>query len=139
MNRCTRVRLSRAASLAGLVCLCISSPALAQTDETPPNDDEDSSTDTMDEIVVTARKPGDRRRVEIPYEELMRERLLEEMELMQREQEEFDWRRGPRVEDPSRISFGYRPQDRYREGVDDSLTRLPMEKTRPATIFRFEF
>lgn len=139
MIRCTRVRRRREASLAGLVCLCLGSLALAQTDARSGSGDEDSSNDTMDEIVVTAQKPGDRRRVEIPYEDLVRERLLEEMEMMRREQEESDWRRRPRAEEPSRISFGYRPQDRYREGVDDSLTRLPIENTRPATIFRIEF
>lgn len=139
MSTCTRVHVLREANLAGLVCLCLSSLALAQTDGTPERDDEDSGSDTIDEIVVTAQKPGDRRQVEIPYEELVRERLLEELEIMRREQEESDWRSGPRVEDTSRMSFGYRPQDRYREGVDDSLTRLPVEYTRPATIFRFEF
>ncbi len=94
---------------------------------------------TLDEIVVTAQKPGDRRRVETPYEDLMRQRLIEEMDTMRREQEEIAWRRGPTVSQPSRINFGYRPQERSRDSRDTSLTDLPLENTKPATIFRFEF
>ncbi len=135
----TRVRLPHLASLAGLACLCLSSLALAQSDAQDESEEESGPPRAMDEIVVTAEKPGDRSTLETPYEEQLRQRLLKELEAMEREQEELDWRRGPRIDNPSRMSFGYRPQDRTRDNTDDSLTRLPMENTRPATIFRFEF
>ena len=48
-------------------------------------------------------------------------------------------RRGPRIENPSRISFGYRPQERGREAPETPMTDLPVEYNKPATIFRFEF
>ena len=128
------------AGLAGLVSLALfaSLAAWAQADDAEPASEEDDPR-PLDEIVVTAEKPGDRTDLETPYEELMRQRLLEEMDTMRREQDEFEWRRGPVVSQPSRISFGYRPQDRARDERDSSLTRLPMENTRPATVFRFEF
>ncbi len=130
----------RLAGLAGLVSIALmtSLVAWAQEDETEPATEEDAAR-PVDEIVVTAEKPGDRTDLETPYEELMRQRLLEEMDTMRREQDEFEWRRGPVVSQPSRISFGYRPQDRARDERDPSLTQLPMENTRPATVFRFEF
>ena len=93
----------------------------------------------MEEIVVIGEKPGDRRGLEVPYEDLMRERLLRELEAQRELEEEFEWRRGPRVEDPSRIRLGYRPQDADRDQRDTSLTDLPMENQKPATLFRFEF
>lgn len=103
------------------------------------DDASEDETDDIEEIVVIGSKPGDRDRLEVPYEELMRERLLRELEAQRELEEEFEWRRGPRVEDPSRIRFGYRPQDANRDGRDTSLTDLPMENQKPATLFRFEF
>lgn len=130
----------RQAGIAGLVGIAVlSSPvASAQESDTETGPDE-SDTRLVDEIVVTAAKPGDRKSVDTPYEELMRQRLLEEMDTMRREQEEIAWRRGPTVSNPSRLNFGYRPQDRARDNRDTSLTDLPIENTKPATIFRFEF
>jgi hypothetical protein len=37
------------------------------------------------------------------------------------------------------MSFGYRPQDSARDSRNTSLTDLPLENTKPATVFRFEF
>ena len=130
----------RLAGLAGLSAIAFfASPvALAQAND---SESEPSKADArpVDEIVVTAEKPGDRKSVETPYEELMRQRLLEEMETMRREQDEIAWRRGPVAAEPSRINFGYRPQDSARDSRDTRLTDLPIDKTKPATIFRFEF
>jgi hypothetical protein len=114
--------------------------AAAQTEDVD-DADESAGTEqqTVDEIVVTAEKPGDRKRVDTPYEELMREQVLEELDRMEREEEEIAWRREPTIDQPSRISFGYRPQDSARDGRNPSFTDLPLENTKPATIFRFEF
>lgn len=128
----------RFAGLAGLLAGAVTVPALAWAQASTAEPDEKDPR-TVDEIVVTAQKPGDRKAVDTPYEELMRQRLLEEMETMRREQDEIAWRRGPTVSQPSRINFGYRPQDRARDSRDTSLTDLPTEYTKPATIFRFEF
>ncbi len=138
-----RRRASFAVQLAGLagllsIALFAAAAARAQADDTEADPD-DGDPRPVDEIVVTAEKPGDKRDVETPYEELMRQRLLEEMDTMRQEQDEIAWRRGPVVSQPSRISFGYRPQDRARDERASSLTDLPMENTKPATIFRFEF
>jgi len=134
-------------------CLCLSALAVAQqsSDESSPDDPsssetstpeqgaDDRGTDEMDEIVVTAQKPGDRRRAEAPYEQLMRERLIREMDAMRERQEEFEWRQGDGPAEPSRIRLGYRAQDDSRDRRDTALTDLPIENTKPATLFRFEF
>jgi hypothetical protein len=127
---------------AALLCLGLVAPgvAVAQTedaDATPAESTEDER--PVDEIVVTAGKPGDRKAVDTPYEEQMREQLLEEMDRMSREEEEIAWRRSATVDESSRISFGYRPQDSARDRLDTRMTDLPLDKTKPATIFRFEF
>ena len=93
----------------------------------------------MDEIVVTAQKPGDRQGLDTPYGKLLRKRLLRQLEAQRELEEEFAWRRGTRVEEPSRIRLGYRPQDANRDRHDTALTDLPMENHKPATLFRFEF
>ena len=137
----TGSRAMSAIRLAGLAILLAGgavAPALAQAQASDAEPDKEDGR-TLEEIVVTAQKPGDRKAVDTPYEELMRQRLLEEMETMRREQDEIAWRRGPTVSEPSRIKFGYRPQDRTRDSRDTSLTDLPTEYTKPATIFRFEF
>ncbi len=134
MTLCRAVSAIRLAGLAGLLAAL---PALAWAQDSDAEAEEEDPR-PVDEIVVTA-KPGDPKKVETPYEELMRQRLLEEMDTMRREQEELAWRTGPTVSEPSRIRFGYRPQDRSRDERASSLTDLPMENTKPATIFRFEF
>lgn len=129
-----------ATTTATLVCTLWCAVAFGQAS----GDDEDASgaeetESEMEEIVVIGEKPGDRQRLEVPYEDLMRERLLRELEAQRELEEEFEWRRGPRVEEPSRIRLGYRPQDANRDQRDTSLTDLPMENQKPATLFRFEF
>ncbi|MEE4163883.1 MAG: hypothetical protein V2I25_15380 [Woeseiaceae bacterium] len=120
-----------------MLLLVAAGGATAQTTDTDAEPGEEAP--VIDEIVVTAQKPGDRRRLEMSYEDLMRQRLVEELDTMRREQEEIEWRRGPRIENPSRISFGYRPQERAREAPETPMTDLPVEYNKPATIFRFEF
>ena len=130
-----------ATATAMLVCSVWCAVALGQASGSD-DEDVDGADETeadMEEIVVIGEKPGDRQRLEVPYEDLMRERLLRELEAQRELEEEFEWRRGPRVEDPSRIRLGYRPQDANRDQRDTSLTDLPMENQKPATLFRFEF
>ena len=122
-----------AAATAMLVCgglWCTAGFAQTAGGETGPG---------MDEIVVTAQKPGDRQGIDIPHGKLLRERLLRQLEARRELEEEFAWRRGTRVEEPSRIRLGYRPQDANRDRHDTALTDLPMDNHKPATLFRFEF
>ncbi|MEM8814481.1 MAG: hypothetical protein AAGE85_01495 [Pseudomonadota bacterium] len=121
------------------VLLCAFVLATAQEREEEPNDAAESNGDSMDEIVVTVQKPGDRTRAETPYEELMRERLIKEMDAMRELEEEYAWRKSATPAEPSRIRLGYRAQDDNRDRRDTDLTDLPMENTKPATLFRFEF
>ena len=119
---------------------CTASVGQAVDEEGDGASESDTETASdMEEIVVIGAKPGDRERLETPYEDLMRERLLRELEAQRELEEEFEWRQGPRVEEPSRIRLGYRPQDANRDQRDTSLTDLPMENQKPATLFRFEF
>lgn len=127
---------------AAVVLVCLAGLAFAQSEEPPATSeaaDEEQKGPAMDEIVVVAEKPGDRRGVETPYEELMRQRILEEYDRAVREQEELAWRQQPSVSQPSRINFGYRPQDQQRDELGSSFNRLPMDRVKPATVFRFEF
>ena len=128
----------RLAGLAGLLAAAAFAPLFAWA-QASDAEQEQGEEQPLDEIVVTAEKPGDRKSLDTPYEVPMRHRLLEEMDTMRREQEEIAWRRGPTVSQPSRIKFGYIPQDRARDDRGTPLTDLPMENTKPATIFRFEF
>lgn len=122
---------------AGVLFACL---VFAQTDDASENEDaaEAPDGDSMDEIVVIA-PPAGRKGMETPYEEQLRQRILEEYDRMAREQEELAWRQEPALEDPSRISFGYRPQDRRRDDTRDRINTLPLDKVKPATVFRFEF
>jgi hypothetical protein len=138
MSRATRQPVAlRPIGVGVLLLLMAAGGATAQTADTDAEPGDEAP--VIDEIVVTAQKPGDRRRLEMSYEDLMRQRLVEELDTMRREQEEIEWRRGPRIENPSRISFGYRPQERGREAPETPMTDLPVEYNKPATIFRFEF
>jgi len=138
-----------AAGAALAACLCLSVAAFAQqSGGEQPSDEPSEETDAparadedrrIDEIVVTAQKPGDRERAEAPYEQLMRERLVREMDAMRERQDEFEWRQGDGPAEPSRIRLGYRAQDDSRDRRDTALTDLPIENTKPATLFRFEF
>lgn len=133
----SRKRLAAASSL----LVCLAGLALAQTPEvTGPEPVEAGEEDRpMDEIIVTPPRSGDPREVETPYEEVMRQRILEEYDRAVREQEELAWRQEPTISEPSRINFGYRPQDKSRDETAGTFNRLPMDKVKPATVFRFEF
>ncbi len=126
----------RGPAAAGALFVCLASLSFAQTNEAESDTEDDGQ--PMDEIVVTADKPGDSR-METPYEEVLRQRVIDEYNRIAREQEELAWRQDPDISDPSRISFGYRPQDRSRDDTGNRFNTLPMDQVKPATVFRFEF
>lgn len=105
-----------------------------EVDEEPVDDSEE-----IEEIIVFAPKPGDRRDIDQEYEDPVRAKLLQDFYKMQEDQEEFEWRKAAVEESPSRIKWGYDPSDDYRMRREMDLQELPSERNRPATVFRFSF
>ena len=105
-----------------------------EADEEPADESEQ-----IEEIIVIAPKPGDRRRVDEEYEDPVRAKLLKDFYEMQEDKEEFEWRESAAEENSSRITWGYDPKEEYRMRNEMDLQELPSERTKPATLFRFEF
>jgi hypothetical protein len=93
----------------------------------------------IEEIIIIAPKPGARRRVDKEYEDPVRAKLLKDFYEMQEDQKELEWRKAVADEIPSRIKWGYDPSDEYRMRRQMDLQELPSERTKPATLFRFDF
>jgi len=105
-----------------------------EADEEPAVDSE-----IIEEIIIIAPKPGARRRVDKEYEDPVRAKLLKDFYEMQEDQKELEWRKAVADEIPSRIKWGYDPSDEYRMRRQMDLQELPSERTKPATLFRFDF
>jgi hypothetical protein len=97
----------------------------------------------MEEIEVVVGPQGQSAfDLEMERQALMREALYAEMRLRERREEELAWRQAdPDLQDTeSRIKWGYSPQAEQRmrrEG--DFMYDLPIDQTKPATLFRVEF
>ena len=136
--RSRRIRESTlTAMLAGLL---LGMGAAAQDDNddgTPENDEE------MDEIVVIVDRSGDPvMDMDMRYEEVMRERIMNEYFRLQRLEEDAAWRQADPDLDPSktsRIKWGYNPQAEARMRRETDLMELPIDEVKPATLFRVEF
>jgi hypothetical protein len=109
-------------------------------------DDEDESTpdeEVVDEIVVVVDRDGDPVfDVDMRQEEILREKVFNEYFRLQALEEEAAWRRADpdlEIKDSSRIKWGYNPQAEARMRRDTELTDLPIDTTKPATVFRVEF
>ncbi len=112
--------------------------ALAQEDAAQDADE----VEVIDEIVVVAgEKSGDPIDVEALYEEMMRERLMLDYVRLEELEEQNEWRGSTSlaVETPSRIRWGYDPQDELRMRRESNLSDVQAVTTRPATVFRIEF
>ena len=96
-------------------------------------------TPEIEEITVSGRRPGSRRRVDKEYEYPVRAQLLKDFYQMQQDQEEYEWRASAAEESSSRVSWGYDPREEYRMRNEMALQDLPSERTKPATLFRVEF
>ncbi len=105
-----------------------------EADEEPADDSE-----IIEEIIVIAPRPGARRRIDKEYEDPVRAQLLKDFYKMQEDQKELEWRKAAVEESPSRIKWGYDPSDEYRMRRQMDLQELPSERTKPATLFRFNF
>ena len=112
--------------------------ALAQEDATQDADE----VEVIDEIVVVAgEKSGDPIDVEALYEEMMRERLMLDYVRLEELEKQNEWRGESSLasETPSRIKWGYDPQDELRMRRESNLSDVQAVTTKPATVFRIEF
>ncbi len=131
--------------LASAVCLIAAWAALTAANsraQDVTDDDESTSNETVDEIVVVAPRQGDPVDVEAQYEEMLKTRLQKEVRRLRDLEEEYEWRTSDTLEisEPdSRIKWGYDPRIELERRRDTDLTDLPIDNTKPATLFRFEF
>ncbi len=124
-----------ACAIAAAIVALLGAAVFAQeADEEPADDGE-----TIEEIIVFAPKPGDRKRLDQEYEDPVRAQLLKDFYEMKADQKEFAWRESAAAESTSRITWGYDPSDEYRMRRQMDLQELPSERTKPATLFRFDF
>ncbi len=121
--------------IAAAIVVLIGATVFAQeADDEPASDSEG-----IEEIIVVAPKPGDRRSVDQEYEDPVRAKLLKDFYEMQEDQEEFEWREAAAEDNSSRITWGYDPADEYRMRNELTLDDLPSERTKPATLFKVSF
>jgi hypothetical protein len=97
----------------------------------------------MEEIEVVVGPQGQTAfELEMQRQALMREAVYAEMRLRERREEELAWRQAdPDLQNPeSRIKWGYSPQAEQRmRRESDFMYDLPIDQTKPATLFRVEF
>jgi len=101
---------------------------------------EDATDEVIEEIVVYGYKSGEKIDLDARYEELFRSRAEIEFAKAKGFDEEYEWRKSiAAVEDSSRIKWGYDPDTEMRMHRDTSLTDLPIDTVKPASLFRVEF
>ena len=96
--------------------------------------------EAIEEIVVYAYKPGDEIDMDARYAELFRTRAAAELDRLEVLNEEYEWRVSmSEDESESRIKWGYNPESEMSMRRDTSLTDLPTDQVKPATLFRVQF
>jgi hypothetical protein len=101
---------------------------------------EDATDEVIEEIVVYGYKSGEKIDLDARYEELFRSRAEIEFAKAKGFDEEYEWRKSiAAVDDSSRIKWGYDPDTEMRMRRDTSLTDLPIDTVKPASLFRVEF
>jgi len=125
-------------SLAVAAVVFGSALAFAQENVEETDDEEE----VIDEIIVIGGgKSGDPVDVDALYNELMWERFMLEQARMRAIEEENEWRgsASTTVKNPSRIQWGYDPQDELRIRRESNLSDVAWVTTKPATVFRVRF
>jgi len=125
--------------IAMVAILVVGPVAFAQVDD---DTGEAADDEVIDEIVVTAgKRPGGPVDVDALYEEMMRDRLMIDLDRLQVLEEQDTWRGNKDMElnSPSRIQWGYKPQDDIRMGRESNISDASFITTRPASVFQFEF
>ncbi len=126
--------------IAAAIAVLFGAAAFAQEAIDEPADEAPAATsEEIEEIIVIAPKPGARRRVDQEYEDPVRAQLLKDFYKMQDDAEEFEWRDTGAAKTPSRITWGYDPRDEYRMRNEMDMQALPLDRTKPATLFRVDF
>ena len=120
-----------------LALLLIPLQLAAQVDE---DKSADEATEVLEEIVVYGSREGDPTDADPKYEEIWRQRMLDQVARMRLE-EETKWREDLtwQSSEDSRIVLGYDPAgDRLRR-QDLDLVDMPGDTVKPATLFRAKF
>ena len=126
--------------IAAAIAVLFGAAAFAQEANDEPADEAPAATsEEIEEIIVISPKPGARRRVDQEYEDPIRAQLLKDFYKMQDDAEEFEWRDTGAAKTPSRITWGYDPRDEYRMRNEMDMQALPLDRTKPATLFRVDF
>ena len=126
--------------IAAAIAVLFGAAAFAQEANDEPADEAPAATsEEIEEIIVIAPKPGARKRVDQEYEDPVRAQLLKDFYKMQDDAEEFEWRDTGAAKTPSRITWGYDPRDEYRMRNEMDMQALPLDRTKPATLFRVDF
>jgi hypothetical protein len=132
------ILLPRAVVAAAMAILIYASVASSQDEEVEQF--AGTTDEAIEEIVVYAHKPGDEIDMDARYEELFRTRAAAELDRMEVLNEEYEWRVAmSEADDTSRIKWGYNPEAEMSMRRDTSLTDLPMDQVKPATLFRVQF
>jgi hypothetical protein len=127
---------TRAAITAAI--LIYASAVFSQDEEAAPA--EDTTDESIEEIVVYAHKPGDEIDMDARYAELFRTRAAAELDRLDVLNEEYEWRVAmSEDDDSSRIKWGYNPEADMSMRRDTTLTELPTDTVQPATLFRVQF
>jgi hypothetical protein len=118
--------------------LIYASAAISQNEEAEQV--EDTTDAAIEEIIVYAYKPGDEIDMDARYAELFRTRAAAELDRLEVLDEEYQWRVSmSEAESESRIKWGYNAESQESMGRDTSLTDLPLDFVKPATLFRAQF
>lgn len=126
--------------IAAAIAVLFGAAAFAQEANDEPADEAPAATsEEIEEIIVIAPKPGARKRVDQEYDDPVRAQLLKDFYKMQDDAEEFEWRDTGAAKTPSRITWGYDPRDEYRMRNEMDMQALPLDRTKPATLFRVDF
>jgi hypothetical protein len=126
--------------IAAAIAVFFGAAAFAQEANDEAADEAPAATsEEIEEIIVIAPRPGARKRVDQEYEDPIRAQLLKDFYKMQDDAEEFEWRDTAAAKTPSRITWGYDPRDEYRMRNEMDLQTLPLDRTKPATLFRVDF
>ena len=130
----SRNKLFSRAAVTALI-LIHASVAFSQDEQAEGTTDE-----TIEEVIVYAYKPGDEIDMDARYAELFRTRAAAELDRMEVLDEEYEWRVAmSEDESESRIKWGYNPEAEMSMRRDTSLTDLPTDTVKPATLFRVQF
>jgi len=104
--------------------------------------EEGADDEVIEEIVVIGgQKRGDPVDVDTLYEDMLRERLMLDQEQLRSMADEDAWRGSDTTEiaAPSRMQWGYDPDEELRMRRESQLDELTFVPTKPATLFRVGF